>query len=171
MDGNAPQKPDITGGAGQIELARIRNIPIVFGTRIVGWCPSESETWRRVDSEPSVGPPGWNHHSAQRASTRGGSDAAPRRRIPVSAGRGSVNSEVTDAFHSPALSPTESCTEHHRDVPTFSKHGGRSRTHFKTVTDRVGEPTALAVGRDLPSRMENWPGLAPSAHFLKLVLR
>ncbi len=28
---------------------------------------------------------------------------------------------------------------------------------FKTVTDRVCEPTALAAGHDLPSRMENWP--------------
>ncbi len=27
---------------------------------------------------------------------------------------------------------------------------------FKTVTDRVCEPTALAAGHDLPSRMENW---------------
>ncbi len=28
---------------------------------------------------------------------------------------------------------------------------------FKTVTDRVCEPTALAAGHDLPSRMENGP--------------
>jgi hypothetical protein len=28
---------------------------------------------------------------------------------------------------------------------------------LKTVADRDCEPTALAAGHDLPSRMENWP--------------